>query len=70
MALKEILGQVLYDHVLRNLGGTSAAHPVVNFQICYARVGYWVNTGKYTPSRAGGIFSSTLSVELGVNWKI
>ena len=31
---------------------------------------YWECTGKYTPSRAGAIFSSTLPVELGVYWKI
>jgi hypothetical protein len=31
---------------------------------------YWKCTGKYTPSGAGGIFSSILSLELGVYWKI
>ena len=40
---------------IENLGGALANHPVANFQSCHARVGYWVNTGKYTPSRAGPI---------------
>ena len=37
---------------LENLRGTSAAHPVANSQSFHARVGYRVNTGKYTPCRA------------------
>ena len=53
--------RILY---LENLGGTSAAHPVVNFQTCHARVRYWANSGKYTPSIAGPILEKPVLAQL------
>ena len=43
--LKKFLAWFYRILYLETLGGTSAAHPVVNFQSCHARVSYWVNTG-------------------------
>ena len=77
MPLREILGQVCLDLVIRKLrGATSAAHPVANCQSCHARVLYWVNTKhirpvelaqyrkcQYWAGSTGSIFSSIDPVE-------
>ena len=37
---------------------------LVNFQNSHSRVIYWVNTGKYTPSRAGPILAFPVLAQL------
>ena len=62
--MKKFLARFYMILYLENLGKTSAAHPVANFQSCHARVGYLVNTGKYTPSRARQILKKPILTQL------
>jgi hypothetical protein len=64
LQLKKFLAWFYGILYLEKLGGTSAVHPVANFQSCHARFGYWVNTGKYTPSRAGPILEKPVLTQL------